>query len=217
MKTLLSVLAPTLLSVGSLNLPFTSPLRPFCSLMRGGELEGTGNTLFIATSTGDSLPSSGQPSWNADATPENVLRGPAFSPLLRLDRISTYASPDLRKAIRSAGNRVLVIPWAYGPDCRSATFDGGASWLPFGSRVLFGGSLRPRAEWVDGVPTFDVGHPRNIPYPIADAYVRETKGKDALSPDDLLSFLDSIPRTQPRVDRRTDYFRYMARSAAVLR
>lgn len=217
MKPLLSVLLPTLLSLGPVNLPSASPSRAFCSLMTGGELDGTRNTLFIATSTGDSLPASGQPSWNAGATPENLLRGPAFSQLMRVDRISTYASPDLRKAIKSAKNRVLVIPWAYGPDCRSATFEGGALWLPSGTRALFGAGLRPRGDWVGGVPTFDAGHPRNVPYPVADAYVRETKDKDALSPDDLLSFLDSVPRTQPRLDRRTDFFRYMKRSAAVLR
>lgn len=211
----LSFLLPALF-LGSGVLTPDHSKRAFCSLMTGGELEGAKNTLFIATSTDDSLPASGAPAWTADASDGYVLKGPAFSQLMRVERVSTHASPDLRKAIKSANNRVLVIPWAYGPDCRTATFEGSALWLSSGARALFGAGLRRRADWVDGVPTFDVGHPRNIPYPVAEAYARETKGKGALSPDDLLSFLDFIPRVQPQLDRRTDYFRFMKRSAAIL-
>ena len=210
-------LIAVLFRIGGESIESPTPSRAFCSMITSGELENAKSTLFIAISTNDSLPSARAHSWSAQPNAENTFPGPAYSQLMRVERLSTKAPRSLRQAIRSANNRVLVIPWSYGPDCRTATFEGSALWLPSGARALFGAVLRARAEWVDGVPTFDVGHPRNTPYPIANAYERETKGKDALSPDDLLSFLDSIPPIQPQLDRRTDYFRYMKRSAAVLR
>ncbi|MGK2962907.1 MAG: hypothetical protein ACSLFK_12270, partial [Gemmatimonadaceae bacterium] len=72
------------------------------------------------------------------------------------------------------------------------------------TRGFFGGVLRPKEAWVDGVPTFDVGAPFNIPYPSSRSFERSLRGGTPLTADELMSLYDSIPqRTFERTDRLT--------------
>jgi hypothetical protein len=47
---------------------------------------------------------------------------------------------------------------------------------------------------VNGVPTFDVGAPFDVPYPTGRTYVRYLRNGTPLSADELMSLYDSIPR-----------------------
>jgi hypothetical protein len=50
----------------------------------------------------------------------------------------------------------VLVPWAYGPDCRPIAWSGQLGWIPTGTQGAVTGWLRPRAGWIGGVPTFDV-------------------------------------------------------------
>jgi hypothetical protein len=57
-------------------------------------------------------------------------------------------SPQPREAV--------LVPWAYGPDCRPIAWGGRLRWMPEGARGAVTGWLRPREGWIGGLPTFDV-------------------------------------------------------------
>jgi hypothetical protein len=50
----------------------------------------------------------------------------------------------------------VVVPWAYGPDCRPVAWTDRLEWIPPGTQGFLTGWLRPRERWLAGVPTFDV-------------------------------------------------------------
>ena len=50
----------------------------------------------------------------------------------------------------------VVVPWAYGPDCRPIAWSGRLRWLAEGTRGAVTGWLRPQEGWIAGLPTFDV-------------------------------------------------------------
>ena len=191
----------------------------FCSIDPWGSYAIAGTTLFIATATSDSLPG-GNPKrgWSALTRDSIVIAAPAFTQVVTVDRLSASAPSDLREAIAGSRGRVLLVPWDYGPDCSPETWRGRALWVEPGTRGFFSGNLRPSSQWVQGVPTFDVGSPYNVPYPSARIFERYLRGGDALSADQLMTFYDSLPRfTHERVDRMTQRARQQAYRDAMLR
>ena len=50
----------------------------------------------------------------------------------------------------------VLVPWAYGPDCRPIAWSGRLRWLSEGTRGAVTGWLRPGEGWIAGLPTFDV-------------------------------------------------------------
>jgi hypothetical protein len=50
----------------------------------------------------------------------------------------------------------VLVPWAYGPDCRPLAWSGRIRWMPEGIRGAVTGWLRPKEGWIGGLPTFDV-------------------------------------------------------------
>jgi hypothetical protein len=50
----------------------------------------------------------------------------------------------------------VLVPWAYREDCRPIAWQDRLDWIPAGTRGAVTGWLRPRAHWMDGLPTFDV-------------------------------------------------------------
>ena len=51
---------------------------------------------------------------------------------------------------------VMLIPWAYGPDCTPLPWSESASWQPPGEVAFYTAWLRPRDRWINRLPTFDV-------------------------------------------------------------
>jgi hypothetical protein len=113
---------------------------------------------------------------------------------VQVERLSSRIPPDVKKAIDANEGRVLVVPWGYGPDCIPSSWTWGALWANPGQRGVFGAVLRERARWENGFPTFDVTAPWHVPYPAAHELRAWLRGKPALSPDELLAMLDSIPQ-----------------------
>ena len=173
----------------------SSARNTFCSIDPFFPYRSPETTLFIGVATADSLP--GGPAMTVPGGPgpgSVTLPSPPYSQVVTIDRLSTSAPADLANAIRGAGNRALVVPWVYGPDCSPGTWSGKALWMDTGTRGLFGGRLRARDKWVNGVPTFDVGAPFDVPYPAARKYALHLRNGIPLTADALMSLYDSIPR-----------------------
>ena len=67
---------------------------------------------------------------------------------VRLLRWNQTMVPSAREAV--------LVPWAYGPDCRPIAWRERLRWLREGTRGAVTGWLRPTEGWIGGLPTFDV-------------------------------------------------------------
>jgi len=79
---------------------------------------------------------------------EPILGSTPGGQRVRLLRGGVPGAPAAREAV--------LVPWAYGPDCRPIAWQERLRWLREGTRGAVAGWLRPQAGWVGGLPTFDV-------------------------------------------------------------
>lgn len=100
--------------------------------------------------------------------------GPIRGQVVRVERVG---GTDLAE-LPPGTDRVVLVPWGYGADCRTTRWTQSAHWVEPGVRGLFWAGLRPRDQWVDGLPTLDVRQPYQLPYP---------QGADWMEPDSLMS------------------------------
>lgn len=102
-----------------------------------------------------------------------------FGQVVSVERIGGLASRALHQPVQ----RVVLVPWDYGPDCTPTPWTRSAAWAAPGSRGLFTAVLRDFAHWVGGVPTFDVLTPEMEPYP--QQMQRQLRGR-SLPPDSIV-------------------------------
>lgn len=114
---------------------------------------------LIGTATADTLPA-GAAGRNYGLEP-GTQDGPIFGQVVRVERIGGAGAAALPLGTK----RVVLVPWGYGADCRTTRWAESAHWVEPGERGLFWAGLRPREQWVDGLPTLDVGQPYQLPYP----------------------------------------------------
>jgi hypothetical protein len=186
----------------------------FCSLVPLSGFETNPESRFIGTSTADSLPAKAR-----RITAPSGEKFPVASPyaqIIRVERLGTNAPAEWVKGVRAAGNRIVVVPWSYNPDCTSTTWRGPALWSPPGTRGLFTGGMRKRSDWIQGIPTLDTGEPMDNPFPFGRGYSDAVRAS-SLSADEFLSMLDSIPTIAiDRADVVTRFLRTQNRGAAIL-
>lgn len=120
-----------------------------------------------------------------------------YGQVISVERLSAAVSPALRAQVRAVGDRVVLVPWDYDAGCAPVPWARSAQWVDAGERGVFTARLREREHWVSDIPTFDVSAPQMVPYPAAiprgtrTAYVGA-----ALSADELLDFMDSLPTSE---------------------
>ena len=51
---------------------------------------------------------------------------PVFGQVLSVTALGRRTPPGVRRAVAASGNRVLLVPWDYGPDCRAVQWSGSA-------------------------------------------------------------------------------------------
>lgn len=167
-----------------------------CEVMPYSIARYPGTVNFIGTASNDTvLAGAGRLPFEWERTPRTI-----FGQVVRVERLGGSAS---EKSMAGATNRptdVVIVPWAYGPDCRLLAWDSSARWVPLGTRALFTGQLRERADWIDGRPTIDVHTTTSVPYVGAAPRYRTvtrnptTMAPDpALTPDQLLDLYDVLP------------------------
>ncbi|HEV3052466.1 MAG TPA: hypothetical protein VGX50_19290, partial [Longimicrobium sp.] len=86
--------------------------------------------------------------------------GSVAGQVVRVERLGGAEAAGLPAGV----DRVVLVPWAYLWTCTTVRWTGGANWIASGVRGLFWGRLRPRGQWVDGLPTVDVEHAAHLPY-----------------------------------------------------
>lgn len=172
----------------------------YCSLNEMAPFMYGSPQRFIATATGDSVRGVfyGQIGPRT-ATKNDSARGPDYAQLFNVERIGATIPDSIARLIKAAGNRVLVVPWETYADCSPAPHRGEALWVETGTKGLFNVSLQPRSRWAQGIPTFYTGASVISPYPSAYQYTHLSRARfhDKLTPDDLLSLIESLPGLPP--------------------
>jgi hypothetical protein len=100
----------------------------------------------------------------ATATADTLPAGPGamHGQVARMERAG---GPDAARLPDGAG-RVVLVPWGCGDDFVARPWTESARWVQPGLRGVFWGVLRPRDQWVDGLPTLDLAEPLEQPYRI---------------------------------------------------
>jgi hypothetical protein len=184
-----------------------------------------GTVHFIGTASNDTvLAGNGSVKFKWEGTPRAL-----FGQVVRVERLGATA---YERPMASASDRpmdIVVVPWAYGPDCRTLPWDASARWVRVGTRGLFSGQLREKADWIDGRPTIDVHMTLTVPYlGVAPRYRTVTRNPvtmvpdPALTPDELLDLYDVLParfrgnEDSATVRRSNDQLKQWARDHADL-
>ena len=135
---------------------------------------GVRTELFVlATAEADTVRTGIGP---VEYAPEGLLR-PAddvHGQRVRLDRVGGDVPADLARA---AGGQAVIVP--HGSECGQVYSWETARWAEPGAQVFVDVSLRPREQWVGGVPTFDAdvahdGYPGAYDYIADDSVPRMT-------------------------------------------
>ena len=163
-----------------------------CSKRAFYGLRAANRAHFIGTATPDILFAGvGGVRYAEWARPSDpTTERPVFGQVVSVERIGGLAA----KALRQPVLQVVLVPWAYGPDCVPIPFRGSWAWLNAGTRGLFSsGVLRDSAHWAGGVPTFDVFAPQFEPYPQL-LMPRGSRSADASVPvDELFELMELFP------------------------
>ena len=105
-------------------------------------------------------------------------------------------------ALRSLGDSVreaILVPWDNGGDCQPVPWSQTAQWILPGTRGFFSAALRDSADWVNGIPTFDVHTPEENPYPRAleRGYMMLPPSEDPhLTAEQLLALYNVLPTSE---------------------
>lgn len=124
----------------------------------------------------------------------------AYGQRVRVDRVGEQA----RRALPRDTREVVLVPWDYAADCTPVAWGRSARWLPDSLGGLFRARLRPRAEWAENLPTFDLLGPSSQPYrdrlPGLTDFFRASSREPRLSALALLAFYDRLPELGPTPD-----------------
>ena len=97
-----------------------------------------------------------------------------------------------------AGKRetVVVVPWDYGPDCRTTIWSRSWHWLPVGTRLFFSPRVRRPTITTDSQPVFDAFAPQFDAYP--SRYPDPVMGRALkdLTVDQLFELFERLPSAE---------------------
>lgn len=146
----------------------------------------------------------------AVATPDTVVAGPGpvqyrkltpedsaaviYGQVMRVQRVGGADAGALPRGV----DRVVLVPWMDGGGGRLARWTWGGRWTEHHSPQLYWATLRPREQWVDGMPTLDVPNARYVPYP-GRAVVnlpRPHNPSTVLTAEQMFQLLQRLPRAE---------------------
>ena len=90
---------------------------------------------------------------------------------------------------------VILVPWEYGPDCRPIPWNPDRTWQLPRTEAFYNGQLRPRDQWLGGVPTLDVHMAWREPlWQREDARWTRPGAREALlTPAEFFTVYESLP------------------------
>lgn len=117
-----------------------------------------GSSAFVAIAAADSVLDTVRAAVDppAEPCPFGGRLGTESGFSLGGQRVRLPGDPETEAMPPEGTREAIVVPWAYGPDCRPIRWRGPLVWIPAGTRGVITGWLRPRERWLAGLPTFDV-------------------------------------------------------------
>ncbi len=134
-----------------------------CSLVGLPITRSSDDVFFIGAALSDTLlAGAGHQKWGTGPGHSGYGRSrKIFGQLVQIERLQGVSATRLPGGTKT----VVLVPWDYGPDCSTVVWGETARWTAPGTRGVFEATLRPRDEWVNGIPTLDVFAPDFSPYP----------------------------------------------------
>ncbi|HEX8243920.1 MAG TPA: hypothetical protein VF541_10500 [Longimicrobium sp.] len=168
-----------------------------CSMGGYPIVQSRTSAYLVATSAADTLeagPGAVRYRVSTDAFGRALDRAAVYGQVAEVERIGGPAARGLDPSVK----RVVLVPWSYGPDCRTVPWTSSARWVEPGTHGLFMATLRDRRYWAGGIPTFDVFTPYDDPYPQRADPDRYDAAEDSilLSIDEYLSVLEMLPMAE---------------------
>jgi hypothetical protein len=166
---------------------------PVCSLMPFGKLKSDSQPYFIGITLDDTVHVGPGATEFVVGEGHYAIRGrdrEIFGQAVRVERWGSN--------VGALGNRtrdtVVIVPWDYGPDCRTTIWSRTWQWLPVGTRLFF--SARLRSPNGDSMPIFDAFAPQFDAYP--SSYPDPVMGKAmrVLTVDQLFDLFEVLPSTE---------------------
>ena len=184
----------------------------YCSYGRLSQYYSPHSTRFIATATSDSVRT--RPRVRSQIRKwANGVREPPYVQIFRVERLSNRVDPSLLQSMKESRNRIVIVPWGYESDCHTLSWRGSALWAKPDRSGLFGVGLRPRTEWIGGIPTFDTTPDGDTPYPGPSA----ANSAVNLNAGEFLSLVDSVPAIPVGLDEVRTYVQMKKRFEAIFR
>ena len=180
-----------------------SPTAGACTLAPPWAIRDTALVAFMATALADTV-FAGDGGYAPVAGVGHSGRGAprdAYGQRFRLDQLGAHA----RRVFPADAREVVMVPWDYDAGCARVAWGRSARWLAPGTSGLYRARLRPRGQWVDSTPTFDVSWTSALPYTVDGAAARR-RGElvperlDRLASEELLRFYDVMPPYAAQAD-----------------
>ena len=157
--------------------------------------------LIPAFVIGGMLGLSAPPAWACDPVWLPIARpqGIAFFVATASGTVPGGQRAELRLAGGSAASLqrgpVILVPWHYGADCRPIPWNADEAWRLPRTEAFYTGQLRPRDQWVGGVPTIDIHMAWREPlWQRADARWTRHEAREALlTPAEFFTVYEGLP------------------------
>jgi hypothetical protein len=109
-------------------------------------------------------------------------------------RIRALPPGEARRLGLKAPMEAVMVPWAFGEDCRPIAWSETLAWMRTGTEGMVTAWPRPRDRWLDGLPTFDVEMAWREPVWRRDdsRWNREPRG-GLLSPEEFMQLYEVLP------------------------
>jgi hypothetical protein len=144
---------------------------------------------LIVTATADTLPAG---SGSMEYPVEAESPGAIYGQVARVERAGGAAAAGLP----AATDRVVLVPWDHDAGCQRVQWSSGARWIQPGTRGLIWSSLRPREQWVDGLPTLDVSGDYQAP---STGTMEDLPADSALTVEQLFDLVALLPEDEADV------------------
>lgn len=109
-----------------------------------------------------------------------------------VERIGGMAAGELDPSVE----RVVLVPWGMAANCAPTLWRGSARWVEPGARWFFTATLRDRAHWASGLPTFDMLWVDMFPYQQPASAGRHDGRADSLTVEDYFVLMELLPTTE---------------------
>jgi hypothetical protein len=164
-----------------------------CSLVGLPITRSQEDVFFVGSAMADTmLAGAGHHKWGTGVGHSGIGRSrKIYGQLVQIDRLRGVSANRLPMETKS----VVLVPWDYGPDCSTVIWGQTAQWVTPGTHGVYQGTLRPRDEWANGIPTLDVFAPDFSPYPSGRhiRYLSRDTIQQLLSLEDVLDLYELLP------------------------